>query len=86
MSNNTSKATRAKLPSGGVLTSAYGVTHKSRKAVVDALNARKDFTWNRMREQGYCSIDDLPDGSIEVRYGAHGYKVCMVKVNDGVAS
>lgn len=84
MSNNTE--TRTKLPGGGVLTSAYGADYKSRKAVVDALNARKDFTWNKMRHTGYCSIDDLPDGPIEVRYGAYGSKVCMVKINDGVAS
>lgn len=71
---------------GGSLTSAYGRTYKSRKALVEALNAGKDFTINTYNYSGYCSIRDIGDTSLEVRYGTGNYKVCMIKFKDGVAS
>ena len=75
---------KEKLPTGGILTPAYGRDYKSRKAIVEALNKPLDFTWNKQLDEGYCSVTDLPDGHIEVRY-KQNRNLCVITITNGVA-
>lgn len=68
-----------------VLTPAYGRDYKSRKAIIEDLNAGKDFTANSPNGAGYCSVRDLADGSFQVRY-KQIRSVATVKILNGVAS
>jgi hypothetical protein len=53
----------------GTITPAYGRDYKSKKAAIEDFEAGKDFVYNKMGEQGYCSIRDFEPGStIMIRY------------------
>lgn len=66
------------------LTPAYGRDYKNRAAIVEDLNAGKDFMMNDYNQSGYCSLRDLPDGQVQVRDASHR-KVWTVNIKNGVA-
>jgi len=70
---------------GGTLTPAYGRDYKNRASVILDLNANKDFTMNTYNGSGYCSLEDLADGSFQVRDKSQA-KVWVVKIKNGIAS
>jgi hypothetical protein len=63
-----------------VLTPAYGRTYLTEAEAVADWKAGKDFTYNRMLQQTYCSIRDFaPGAKTELRYGKHLEHVTVVE-------
>lgn len=70
--------------SGGTLTPAYGRDYKSRAEVVASLNEGHDFNYRSYNGDGYVSVRDLADGSIQVR-NANLRKVWVINITSGKA-
>ena len=70
---------------GMTLAPAYGHDYKSKKEVVEALNAPHDFYANHYSGGGtYCSVADLSDGDHTIRFKKLA-QVAIVVVKDGKA-
>ncbi len=72
--------------SGVTLTPAYNREYKSKKEIIEALNKPLDFVAHHYTgDSGYCSVSDLADGTVNVRYKKQA-SVAVIKIKNGVAS
>jgi hypothetical protein len=70
MNSGSRKGNRTKMEKlrGYTLVPAYGRDYKSKREVIEALNSGKTFRAEGIGGSGYCSIRDLADGDVSVRW------------------